>query len=44
MEDNDNADMEAGECACNFLEVALSRLWEGLFWQEDDNGKDDGDK
>ena len=30
-EDNDNADAEAGEYARNFLEVALSQLWEGLF-------------
>ena len=29
-EDND-ADAEAGEYAHDFLEVALSRLWEGLF-------------
>ena len=30
-EDDDNADMEAGEYACNFLEVVLRRLWEGRF-------------
>jgi len=32
--DDDNADAEAGEYARDFLEVALSRLWEGLFGRE----------
>ncbi len=31
MEDDDEADTEAGECVCNFLEVVLRRLWEGHF-------------
>jgi hypothetical protein len=30
-EDKDSADVEAGEYAHDFLEVALSRLWEGRF-------------
>ena len=31
MEDDDNADVEAGEYACNFLEGVLRQLWEGSF-------------
>jgi len=30
-EDNDDADMEAGKYTRNYLKVALSQLWEGLF-------------
>ena len=30
-EDDDGANTEAGECAHNFLEVVLRRLWEGRF-------------
>ena len=31
MEDDDDANVEAGEYVHNFLEVALSQLWEGCF-------------
>ena len=30
-EDNDDTDAEAGEYACDFLDVTLSQLWEGRF-------------
>ena len=42
-EDDDDIDAEAGEYAHDFLDRTQPTLG-GAFWQENDNGKDNGDE
>ena len=44
MEDDDDANAEAGEYVHDFLEVVFRRLWEGFFWEEEDDDEYDGDE